>query len=265
MKAKAVCVYDDGAVVGTPLIGAVGLSILIDVDGERTLFDTGMRGRYLMHNLDNLEIDVNTVDRVVISHAHRAHTGGLEEFLEKRERSIEVIVTPDLRDMGPVKLLGIPIKKAPLSSMSAETIGKAEIKETDAWTQLSDHLFITEMPPGNAAEPDTAVKENALVLMTPKGAVVICGCCHSGLSSFLSYVEEMTKKKIHAVIGGTHLLKTKKDGVFAIADSLKKDHGTPMLYLNHCSGVKQITNLRERLGMKGVHEFYAGTEIQFDL
>jgi len=260
MKAKAVCVYDDGAVVGTTLIGAAGLSILIDVDGERTLFDTGLRGRYLTHNLDNLEIDVNTVDRVVISHAHMAHTGGLEAFLEKRERSIEVIVTPDLKEMEPAKLLGIPIKKAPLSRMSAETIGKADIKETDGWIQLSDHLFITRIP-----SEDAAVKENALVLMTSKGAAVICGCCHGGLSSFLSYVEETTKKKIHAVIGGTHLLKMKKDEVFAIADALKKDHGAPMLYLNHCSGVKQITNLREKLGLKGVHEFYAGTEIEFNL
>jgi len=261
MKAKAVCVYDEGAVVGTPLIGAVGLSILVDVDGERTLFDTGMRGRYLMHNLDNLEIDVNTVDRVIISHAHRAHAGGLEAFLEKRNGSAEVIVTPDLKHMEPAKLLGIPIGKAPLSKMSEETIGKADIKEVDAWTQLSDHLFITDIP----SEGPDAVKENALVLMTSKGAVVICGCCHNGLLSFLSYIEEMTKEKVHAVIGGTHMLKMKKDDVFSIADSLKEDHGNPMLHLNHCSGVKQMTNLREKLGLKGVHEFYAGTEIEFDL
>ena len=99
MKAKVTCVYDEGAVVGTPLIGARGISVLVDVDGERTLFDTGMRGRYLMHNLDNLEIDVNTIDRVVISHAHTAHVGGLETFLEGRERSVDVIVTQDLKDM----------------------------------------------------------------------------------------------------------------------------------------------------------------------
>jgi len=147
MKAKVTCVYDEGAVVGTSLIGARGLSILVDVDGERTLFDTGMRGRYLMHNLDILEIDVNTVDRVVISHAHIAHVGGLEAFLEEREGSVDMMVTPDLRDMGPVKLMGIPVSKAPLSKMSSETIGKANITETDTWTQLSEHLFITDIRP----------------------------------------------------------------------------------------------------------------------
>jgi len=259
MEARVVCVYDDGAVVGTPLIGAVGLSILVEADGERTLFDTGLRGRYLMHNLDHLDTDVNTVDRVVISHAHMAHIGGLEAFLGKREGKVDVIVTPDLRDMGPSTFLGIPIKKAPLSRMPPETLGKAEIKEADAWTQLSDHLYLTN------SQGDTAIKENSLVLMTAKGPVVICGCCHNGLANLLSHVEETTGKKVRAVIGGTHMLKMKKDDVYVIAGSLKDDHGTPLLYLNHCSGVKQITNMREKLGLKGVIDFYAGTEIHFDL
>ena len=262
MKAVVTCVYDEGAVVGTPLIGARGLSMLVDVDNERTLFDTGMRGRYLMHNLDNLEINANTIDRVVISHAHIAHVGGLESFLEGREQNVEVVVTQDLKDMGPAKLLGIPMRKAPLSKMSTETIGKANITETDAWTQLSEHLFITDIP---AVTEGVGVKENALVLMTTKGAVVICGCCHNGLTDFLSYVEKMTGKKVRAVIGGAHLMRMKKDEVFAIADSLKDEHGAPMLYLNHCSGVKQITNLRVKLGLKGVQDFYAGTVAEFDV
>ena len=264
MKAKAICVYDDGAVVGTPLIGAVGLSVLIDVDGESTLFDTGMRGRYLMHNLDHLDVDVDTIRRVVISHVHKAHIGGLEAFLSKREGNTEVIVTPDLKGMGPATLMGIPIRKAPLSRIPDETLGKADIKEVDEWTQLSDHLFITGMP-GNSEASDNRIKENHLVLMTAKGPAVICGCCHNGLVPLLSYVEKMTGKKVCAVIGGIHLMKAKKDHVYGIAGSLKDDHGTPMLYLSHCSGVKQITNLREKLGLNGVREFYAGTEIAFDL
>ncbi|MCL2890596.1 MAG: MBL fold metallo-hydrolase [Methanomassiliicoccaceae archaeon] len=262
MIARVTCVYDEGAVVGTPLIGARGLSMLVDADGERTLFDTGMRGRYLMHNLDILETDVNTIDRVVISHAHIAHAGGLEAFLERRERNVDVIVTQDLKDMGPAKLLGIPVGKAPLSKMSSETIGKANLIESNARTQLSEHLFITDIP---NASSDAGVKENALVLMTAKGAVVICGCCHGGLTQFLSYIEDITKKKVRAVIGGTHMMKMKKDEVFATADSLKDGHGTPMLYLNHCSGVKQVTNLRVKLGLNGVHDFYAGSVAEFEI
>jgi len=262
MEAKVVCVYDDGAVVGTSLIGALGLSILIDVDDERTLFDTGLRGRYLMHNLDQLEVDANTVDRIVISHAHNAHVGGLEAFLSEREKGLEVIVTSDLKDMMPVKFLGLPVKKPPLSRMPAETLEKAHIKETIDWTQLSEHLFITGEGNGGS---DTGVKENSLVLMTAKGPAVICGCCHNGLLPLLSFVEEKTGKNVCAVVGGLHLLKAKKDYVYGIARSLKDDHGAPMLHLDHCSGVRQITNLREKLGLKGVNEFYAGTEIIFTL
>ena len=73
MKASVRCVYNEGSQPGTPYIGAKGFSLLIEVDGERTLFGTGLRGRYLIHNTDHLEIDADSIDRIVISQIGRAH------------------------------------------------------------------------------------------------------------------------------------------------------------------------------------------------
>ena len=72
-KAKVLSVYDEGALEDTPFIGATGFSVLVEVDGQRTLFDTGMRGRYLIHNLDYLDVKPDMIDRVVISQIGRAH------------------------------------------------------------------------------------------------------------------------------------------------------------------------------------------------
>jgi 7,8-dihydropterin-6-yl-methyl-4-(beta-D-ribofuranosyl)aminobenzene 5'-phosphate synthase len=257
MKAKVLSVYDEGSLERTSLIGARGLSILIDVDGERTLFDTGMRGNYLMHNLDILGADPNAVDRIVISHAHKEHAGGLQQFLERREKSIDVLTTSDRIDMTR-RFLGIQIGK---DGGSAETSPKMNVVAVSEWTKLSENLFITGKIPDGGSE---TIGENSLVLMTKNGPAVICGCCHGGLGRTLSFVGEMTGRKVTAVIGGTHMLRMRRKQVHEVAEMLK-DNGPPSLYLNHCTGHTQRTYLREKLGLNAVKEFYVGTEIRFDV
>jgi len=252
MKAKVLSVYDEGAVERTPLIGARGLSMLVEVDDELTLFDTGMRGNYLMHNMENLEIDPNAIRRVVLSHAHRTHTGGLPAFLEKRKEKVDVLMPPGCGE-ATEKRFGLFTASA-MPKMSPDVSSKMNTVTVNEWTKLSDRLFVTA-PLGG---------ELFLVLMTKNGPVMMCGCCHSGIAEAVSHVKEASGKKVAAVIGGTHLAGMKRKEIHAIAETLK-DSGPPMLHLNHCTGVAQKTYLREKLGLIGVKEFYAGTEIRFEV
>lgn len=71
-----------------------GLSILIQADGMNILFDTGW-SLAAVRNADTLGIDLNTVDKIVLSHGHADHTGGLLEVL-KRTGPKEVIAHPAL-------------------------------------------------------------------------------------------------------------------------------------------------------------------------
>ena len=259
MKAKVLSVYDEGSLPGTPLIGAKGLAILIDVDGERTMFGTGLRGNYLMHNMGHLSIDPNSVDRVVISHMHSDHTGGLQAFLERRDGVTDVFATPDHGDVRKEMILGIPVRRSGFPKVSEELSRKMNIIAVSGRMQLSENLFIAELPPG-----DRGLRENVLILMTKNGATMICGCCHCGLSAATACVEEVTGKKVTAILGGTHLTGLRKEDVHEVAEALIES-GPPALYLNHCSGVTQKMRLREKLGLKAVCDFYVGTEIQFDI
>ena len=54
MGAVITCIYDEGSLEDTPLIGAKGFSVMVERDGRRVLFDTGLRDRYLKHNMENL-------------------------------------------------------------------------------------------------------------------------------------------------------------------------------------------------------------------
>ena len=92
MKARVLSVYDIGAVEDTSFIGSKGFSVLVENDGERTLFDTGTRGRYLMHNLDYHEIKADSIDRVVLSHNHTGNINGLGKLLDNRTRPLDIYV-----------------------------------------------------------------------------------------------------------------------------------------------------------------------------
>ena len=84
MDGKIRCVYDEGAMVNTSLIGAKGIGLLVEADGQKTLFDTGMRGRFLIHNMADMGVRANDIDRVVISHNHKSNIGGIAKLLEYR-------------------------------------------------------------------------------------------------------------------------------------------------------------------------------------
>ena len=58
-----------------------GFSCLIETE-EKILFDTGDDGEKLIYNMKQLNVVPETIDKVVISHDHWDHTGGLKKFLE---------------------------------------------------------------------------------------------------------------------------------------------------------------------------------------
>lgn len=76
---KITIVYDNQADDG--LKSGWGFSCLIETE-EKILFDTGDSGKKLIYNMKQLNIVPESIDKVVISHNHWDHTGGLKEFLK---------------------------------------------------------------------------------------------------------------------------------------------------------------------------------------
>lgn len=247
MKAKVLSVYDEGAIEDTPLIGAKGISILVDVDGERTLFDVGMRGRYLIHNLEHLGIEPDSIDRVVISHCHRGNYGGLWKLLDVREEPLEVCADPSF----------LALRKVFGRSMFTDEQGsKMMFRELTGITGLSKHLSIIG--------PFGDVKEFSLVMDALKGPVVITSCCHSGVGQVLSETRSLCGRNPYHLVGGIHLRKLKRKDVDPVADAIAKS-GTPKMTLGHCTGPEGMMHLRVRFKFDGVMDFFVGTEIDFEV
>ncbi len=76
-------------------LGEWGLGILVETDELNILFDTG-QSISASHNADILGIDLSQIDKIVLSHGHFDHTGGLREVLRKIGKEIEIIAHPDM-------------------------------------------------------------------------------------------------------------------------------------------------------------------------
>ncbi len=74
-------------VAGGKFLSEHGLSYLIEIDGEQILFDTGYSDIFLK-NAKTRGIDIHeNVQKVILSHGHRDHGGGLQ-FLKNKESTL---------------------------------------------------------------------------------------------------------------------------------------------------------------------------------
>ena len=88
MKVSVVC--ENSVVVPMPrgLTGEHGLSLLIE-DNDLTLYDTG-QGFSLIKNLQLMGKNAEDIARIIISHGHYDHTGGLMPLLQERKNELSV-------------------------------------------------------------------------------------------------------------------------------------------------------------------------------
>ncbi len=253
MKAKITCVYDEGALPNTHLIGAIGMSIMIDADGKRFLFGLGHRPRYLENNMGELGIEPDSVDAVVVSHNHMDHRGALDGFMRERTKPIDFY--------APASCFAEERKRFGRTDGMYPPEGKEGLmyrNDVAGWTDLSEHVHISPPMTQNGAD------ECFLVVSTKVGPVLIVGCCHMGLDHAVDAVKERFGRIPAAVIGGLHIGK-KNDRLADVYAGYLKDLGIKRLYLNHCTNERGIDRMRVTLGIDGVKDFFGGQTLEFDL
>ena len=238
-----------------------GLSILVEVDGMRILVDTGLSFS-AVHNAQLMGIDLATIDRIVLSHGHADHTGGLREVL-KRRGEVEVIAHPDIwtpkyahRD-GETKeqYNGIPFSQEELEGCGARfTLAKEPVHITDCimtsgeipmlsgYEEIENNLFTKE---GGVLQPDKLADDLALIIDIGFGLVVILGCAHRGIVNTLRHAQKLTEKElVYAAIGGTHLFRASDERIeHTIADL--REMGIQKLGVSHCTGFRASARLAQ--------------------
>ena len=77
------------------LLAEWGLSILVEAGDANILLDTGQTIS-VTHNAKALGIDLKKVNRIVLSHGHSDHTGGLVNVLTTMGKKVEIVAHPDV-------------------------------------------------------------------------------------------------------------------------------------------------------------------------
>ncbi len=245
MSFKVTCVYDEGAKENTSLIGAKGSAMLVDVGERRLLFDTGLRGRYLAHNLSCLGIEPDSIDAVVVSQPHPDNYRGLDGLLKERTKPVDVYA---MQGMYPEKS-GLLSKS---SGISESDRANAILHYDDGWIDPIPRVFRTPY-----FDSGNGYKEAYVVIDAPRGLAILSGRGVGGPENVLTEAESHFSKRTMAFLGSLDLEKSKKPVADAYAASLAA-HSVDDVYLNHRTGRNGITNVRVNLGLAGVKEFYAG-------
>ena len=239
------------------LMGEHGFSALIERDGQRFLFDTG-QGMALAHNARVLGQDLSSLSRLVLSHGHYDHTGGMPDVLYP-PRGVEVIAHPDIfvpkyaqiqtAQGQQTVFIGIKYRREYL-----ETSLQARFRFIRDFQEIAPGVFFSgEVPRKTAFEhPDTRLKvdqdgqlhpdplldDASLLLETDKGPVVVFGCAHAGAVNVLNHFAAKTgHSSFHAVIGGTHLGFMGGPGEQLQASMQAfEDYGLDLVAVSHCTG-----------------------------
>jgi 7,8-dihydropterin-6-yl-methyl-4-(beta-D-ribofuranosyl)aminobenzene 5'-phosphate synthase len=271
---RVICVVDDAVQRSTPFWGEHGLALLIERGGRRLLFDTGQSGTVLLHNLDLLDINLETIDAVAISHAHYDHTGGLPALLGRLRAGTSLYANPDLfrprysRREGHLEEVGLALSRETLAERLTLRLDAApqeilpglwttgEILERPEAEGKSDYHLMQQ---GEALVADRYRDDMALVLDLGNRLALLCGCCHAGLLNTVAQVQRTFELPFALIAGGLHLTSASDDELRHIGDVLAAMPALARVYPNHCTGEAAFLSLTQRLGPSVVRPFPAGT------
>ncbi len=242
-----------------------GLSILVETDEANILLDTG-QSISAGYNADILGIDLSRIDRIVLSHGHFDHTGGLRPVLRKMRKRVEIIAHPDIwvakysRRQGKDRYIGIPFLRQELESLGASfNLTPKPVKITDNIMTTGEIPMVTdyeEVDPdlvvkGDTGwQPDKLLDDQALIINTEPGLIVILGCAHRGIINTLYYAQQLTGvTPIHTVLGGCHLFSASREQIRSTIAALK-ELGVQKLGVSHCTGLPAAAIMAQEFGDK---------------
>jgi len=242
-----------------------GLSILVETDEVNILLDTG-RSISAAYNADSLGINLSRIDKIVLSHGHFDHTGGLRQVLRKMSKKVEIIAHPDIwtakysRRAGKDRYIGIPFQRQELESLGANfNLTTKPVKITDNIMTTGEVPMVTDY---EEIDPDLVVKEDtgwqpdkllddqALIISTEPGLIVILGCAHRGIINTLYYARQLTGvKRVHTVLGGCHLISASPERIRLTIAALK-ELGVQKIGVSHCTGLPAAVIMAQEFGDK---------------
>jgi 7,8-dihydropterin-6-yl-methyl-4-(beta-D-ribofuranosyl)aminobenzene 5'-phosphate synthase len=235
LRELAVTIVHDNNPCIDSLKTAWGFSAFVTGPEKTILFDTGSDGTLLLENMAKLQIDPGGVDLVVLSHIHGDHTGGLTGLLKASPR-VQVFLPAAF----------------PAKFKTAVQGHGATVVEIKAPQEVCRNVYTTGLL-------GRRIKEQALIIRTERGLIVLTGCAHPGIARIVKEVRHLHEENILLAIGGFHLEWATRGRVRSIMTAFRS-YGIRYVAPTHCSGDKARRLIQEGYG-PGYVEAGAGKTI----
>jgi 7,8-dihydropterin-6-yl-methyl-4-(beta-D-ribofuranosyl)aminobenzene 5'-phosphate synthase len=254
------------SVPGKAMLSEHGVSFYLQtvVNGKESefMFDYGHDSLGVKNNLSLLGLDLGKASAFSLSHGHWDHfwaatnvlkqnqsriAGGTPFYVGEEAFAHRYSLRPgatEPSDLGQFKKediesLGLNVVevKKPVQVIPGGYF-TGNIDRVTAYEKVPPTLLIKR---GEKPEPDDFHGEQGLFFnVKGKGLVVISGCAHAGIVNTVKHAQKVSGiEKIHAVMGGFHLINAKPEIIRnTVADikAMKPDYIIPM----HCSGFETI-------------------------
>lgn len=243
------------------LINEHGLSLYIEINEKKILFDTGESGDFIK-NAEKLKINLNDLDYVILSHGHYDHSGGFKKFVENTNTSFKLIIGNGFFNEK-YKLIEDEIYKFNGNSFDEKFFEQNNISTNsinqDIFYIAEDVMVFSNFERTNHFEIlnkkfyikkndeyilDDFSDEIALGIKHEKGLVIILGCSHEGLVNILETITKRTGMSIYGIVGGSHLIEADKLRLNNTINYLKEKN-ISIFRLSHCTGDKAVERLKD--------------------
>lgn len=259
-----ITILTDNTVPGrSDVIGEHGFSAFLETGKGAFLFDTG-KGKAVVHNALCLKKNIININKIVLSHAHGDHTGGLPEVLQiLTSNKTDVFAHRDIfadrfRGKNNPTYGGIPFTKGHLEKMGAHFVFNNE------YVEIEEGVFLTGEVPretsfevgdmgdrfiirGGKTEPDIILDDQSLVIRVEKGILIVLGCAHAGVINVINHaIKKSGVDNIYGIIGGTHIGLSGEEQLektIAALRNYKIEHFIPA----HCTGPEASFRLKSEL------------------
>ena len=228
-----------------------GLSYLVEHNGKNLLFDTGSSNLFLK-NARLMEVDLNNIQTIVLSHGHFDHGDGLQYlsggtlichpgcFVKRYRKADHSYIGLKVSKENLAEKFNLRTSSGPFK-ITGKIVFLGEIPRLTDFESKSTPFILDEKI------PDFVMDDSAIALLHDKGLFVITGCGHAGIVNTLEHAKKVTgKNMIHGVMGGFHLKKANRQTKETI-DYLKANR-VVHVYPSHCTDKPALELFHEAFG-----------------
>lgn len=226
-----------------PLLAEHGFSVLVQVNDseEKTLWDAGVSKRTLLENMQRMELDINTISIIALSHGHSDHYTGMTTILN------EMNLLPKVREWNEA-VSQEEIEKLRMQSQILIVSHPAAYRER--WQKKDDGTLVGPFQPTPRKEWEAA---GAKIITSSEPYKLMEGCWTTGYVPRDSF-ETVGRPKQWLYREGSEFLPDDVDDDQAITIHVK-DKG--LVILSGCAHSGIVNTIEQAKSFTGINKVYA--------